>query len=245
MVKPRASLWRWLIASSWVAGLALVVVSLRTAEHNRALVRQVEGIYRSLELPFGAQVPPVVGTGIDGKEIRADPTEEAHPILVLVFSPFCPVCDENWPAWNLLLARHMARGGAVVPIDITSRVRDDYLRAHGIDGLPVMTGISPETMLSYRFRFTPQTLVLHRGRLVGGWTGRLPDPLILKADSLLGQGKGSLTTLPRTWERATRVSSGLLPACDGLPCATDAECGSRCTCLLGGQDTLGRCRAIR
>lgn len=36
---------------------------------------------------------------------------------------------------------------------------------------------------------------------------------------------------------------GLRPACDGVPCAADRECGSKCTCEGFTADQLGECRA--
>ena len=36
---------------------------------------------------------------------------------------------------------------------------------------------------------------------------------------------------------------GLRPACDGVPCANDGECGSKCTCEGFTADQPGECRA--
>lgn len=36
---------------------------------------------------------------------------------------------------------------------------------------------------------------------------------------------------------------GLPPACDGVPCANDSECGTKCTCEGFTTDQLGECRA--
>ena len=36
---------------------------------------------------------------------------------------------------------------------------------------------------------------------------------------------------------------GLRPTCDGVPCANDGECGSKCTCEGFTADQLGECRA--
>ena len=37
--------------------------------------------------------------------------------------------------------------------------------------------------------------------------------------------------------------TGLRPTCDGVPCANDGECGSKCTCEGFTADQLGECRA--
>lgn len=169
-----------------LAGASLVFLNFRLADRNRELLSRVEAFYRSIELPVGARVPAVVGMDRHGGEIFVDPVAEELPVLLLVFSPFCPACDDNWPKWQPLLAAQRALGGKVVTVDISGAVRDDYLIAHGIDSIPVIIDVTPETNMAYRFRFTPQTLILQEGRLVAGWTGVLTEDDVSRAVGFLG-----------------------------------------------------------
>src|SRR5690554_6931322 len=176
---------RIFVIGCWLAGAGLVFLNFRLVDHNRELSTQVEAFYRSIEMPVGARVPPVHGFDRDGGEVFVDPITEELPVLLLVFSPFCPACDENWPMWQPLLAAQRASGGKVIPVDISGVVQDDYLIAHGIDSEQVMIDVAPETNMAYRFRFTPQTLIVHVGQVVAGWTGVLTEEDVTRAVNFL------------------------------------------------------------
>lgn len=181
----------------WAFGAVLVVNTVRMVRINRSLTLQITNFYRSIELPAGARVPPVAGKDVGGQEYTLDTVQETTPALLLVFSPTCPACDENWPQWDALVAVQEKLGGQVVAVDITGRVRNDYLEAHGIDRHVVLTSVSPETALAFKFRFTPQTLVLHQGKMVRGWTGVLRDEdVALAADALAGEAGDALGQAP-------------------------------------------------
>ena len=213
-------------------------MNTRLANQNRSLADQVQGFFRSLELPAGAQVPPLIGTDRDGGDIVVDLTTEDQPVLLLVFSPFCPACDQNWPNWRTLLAAQQASGGRVVPVDITGLAQDDYLRRNGIDRIPIVVDVTPETNMAYRFRFTPQTLILHEGELIGGWTGVLTEENLSRGLTLLGVDSTDIQVRP-TLVTPRRPA----PACDGLMCRVDADCGTRCSCEGATDGSTGMCTA--
>lgn len=156
----------------WAMAIVLVVNTVRLVSANRSLTDQIDNVYRTVTLPPGIPVPPLVGSGPTG-EIIIDTTSEPRPVLVLVFSPACPACDINWPSWDSLIAVQKRNDAAVVPVDITGRSGSDYLQVHGIAEYPLVTNVTPETSMTFRFRFTPQTLILRNGRVVAGWTGVL------------------------------------------------------------------------
>ena len=174
----------------WAFGAVLVVNTVHLVRTNRALTLQTTNFYRSIELPAGARVPPIAGKDFGGLDYTLDLASEGVPVLVLVFSPTCPACDENWPRWDSLVALQEELGGQVVAVDITGRVRDDYLEAHGIAHHTVLTTVSAETSLAFKFRFTPQTLVLHQGKVVRGWTGVLRDQDVAVAAAALSEDAG-------------------------------------------------------
>lgn len=166
---------QYLPVACWALGAVLVVNTVRLVQTNRSLTSQIVNLHRSIALPAGARVPPIVGTDADGGDYSLDTASEAGPVLLLVFSPTCPACNQNWPLWDALVATQEDLGGKIVAVDISGRVRDDYIDVHGLRPHAVLTTVAPETAMSYRFRFTPQTLVLHHGQLVRGWTGVLRD----------------------------------------------------------------------
>lgn len=166
---------QYLPVACWALGAVLVVNTARLVRTNRSLTSQIVNLHRSIALPAGARVPPVVGTDVQGRDYSLDTESEMMPVLLLVFSPTCPACDQNWPHWDSLVATQEELGGKIVAVDITGRVRADYIDVHGLRRHTVLTTVTSETAMSYRFRFTPQTLVLHHGQLMEGWTGVLRD----------------------------------------------------------------------
>lgn len=99
-------------------------------------------------------------------------------------------------------------------------------------------------MLSYRFRFTPQTLVLQGDSIVVGWTGALSAAQVARADSLLGRGTPSDRRLAGRSASQKEAVANIRPACDGFPCAKDSECGSKCSCgTIDSTTGLGTCAA--
>lgn len=219
----RERLQRIVIAAVWIAGAALVVMTVRLTGQNRELTAQIQSFFRSIALPAGTRMPALIGFDRTGQEVIVDSTSEDRPVLVLVFSPACPACEDNWPKWNALVSLQREMGGSIVPVDITGGVRDDYLQAHGIASLPVVDSVTPETDMAYRFRFTPQTLIVHRGKLAAGWIGILTDANVAQASDLLA---GHV----RPQNVDDNLDVVVLPACDGMPCSDNSDCGSRCTC---------------
>lgn len=161
-----------LVYLCWAMAVVLVVNTVRLVSANRSLTDQLDNVYRTATLPPGVPIPPLVGRGPTG-EIIIDTASEPRPVLVLVFSPTCPACDVNWPTWDSLVAVQQRYDAPVVSVDISGRVRSDYLDVHGISEYPLITSAAPETSMAFRFRFTPQTLILQNGKVVAGWTGVL------------------------------------------------------------------------
>ena len=172
---------QYLPVACWALGIVLVVNTVRLVQTNRSLTRQIINMHRSIELSAGARVPPVAGTDFAGRDYSLDTASETAPVLLLVFSPTCPACNQNWPQWDSLVATQEKLGGKIVAVDISGRVRDDYLAVHGLARHAVLTAVAPETAMSYRFRFTPQTLILRKGEVVRGWTGVLRDEDVASA----------------------------------------------------------------
>lgn len=175
------TLHRIFVVFCWAGAVVLVLNTVRLVRENRQLSQQVIHVYRSMELPIGAVVPPIEGVDRFGRKFFLDSRAESLPVLVLVFSPTCPACDQNWPLWDSLVAAQQLLGGKIITFDMTGRVREEYLRVHGIDAHPCLVSLTPETTMSFRFRFTPQTYILHEGKVVYGWTGVLHPSEIERA----------------------------------------------------------------
>jgi hypothetical protein len=180
-----ARLHRLAVWLCWIAGAFLVLLSVHLSARNRELVLRIEGIHRSIGLSVGAVAPPLVGMGRGGQSITVDSKGEELPVLVMVFSPRCPVVAENWSNWKTLISAQRGHGGRIVAIDVTGSSDPEYLASRGIEAIPVLLWVTPETALAYGFRFTPQTLVVRGGTVLGGWTGLLDESSVSNALGLL------------------------------------------------------------
>jgi hypothetical protein len=69
-------------------------------------------------------------------------------------------------------------------MDLANLTHADFFSAHKMQALTVMTDIDPKTVLSYRLRLTPQTILLSpTGVVKGSWIGVLDE----KAIAMLSQ----------------------------------------------------------
>lgn len=130
----------------------------------------------ALEPRVGQAVPPLRGLDIDGQEVTVAYDAEPRKTLFLAFSPSCGICTENWAAWARLL--HSLRASAVraILVDTSSQVTKEYLAKLGMDLLPVVRQVDPKSLIDYRFRQVPQTVLIGSdGRILGAWTGRLDE----------------------------------------------------------------------
>lgn len=169
----------------WLLGFLLVGINFHLLSVNRSLSQQIAAFYRSISLPLGATLPPIVGTSRSGDLLILDSSRETDPVLILVFSTSCPFCDENWPHWQTLIRSQQNNGGKTVLVSMLDEVRDDYLEYYNVTDIPLIVSPTPETHMAYRFRFTPQTMILMDGRLVGGWMGVLEPENVMQAIDLL------------------------------------------------------------
>jgi len=167
--------------------LALVLVGLNVALalQNRSLKSRVEAAelkaLQTFEAKAGTVVPSL--TGIDftsGKMVEYTYGIDGRPTLVLSFSPFCGVCEENWPFWQTVIDRFPQEEVRIVAVDLTAKAEWQYLLEHGLgENVPVITELDPASLRDYHLRYTPQTLLIcPNGVVEKVWTGRLRESAV-------------------------------------------------------------------
>lgn len=63
--------------------------------------------------------------------------------MLLVFSPSCPACDSNWPAWHEILKEADSRSLRVVLLNASpARLTASYLDKWGAARLPVFARVA-------------------------------------------------------------------------------------------------------
>jgi len=119
---------------------------------------------------IGSFVRRVQGHDLSNQEISIDFSSQPKQTLLLVFSPTCRFCAENWPNWQKLL--QSAPGANVVFADTSGEADLGYLQKVGISPPVQVVRIGMQTKLSYKLSTTPTTLLLGSGGRSRGGMGR-------------------------------------------------------------------------
>lgn len=162
---------RALIGLCWACGFGLLAANFHLGQTNRQLGRELEAYRQASQLQPGSRAPLLAGTDSKGGQVAVDFAQVEGPTLVFVFSPTCPVCDDNWPLWDRLRARR--EGLNLIAVDLSGLSSDDYVEFHGLSNVKVLRQVEPRSILDYRLRFTPQTFVIRNNTVVAAWTGLL------------------------------------------------------------------------
>jgi hypothetical protein len=179
--------WTYTLIACCVLLLGINIALIR---QNRALKAQLSGPPAGLEVEPGAAVPDLKGFDMNGKPLSIDYQQDHRKVLVLVFSPTCRFCVENWPKWWGLVAT--LDRGAVRPVgvDITSSASTAFLAEHRMSDMPVILQVDPKSRVDYRFQITPQTILVNgSGRVEKAWSGVLDDTAVAEIERLASGNK--------------------------------------------------------
>lgn len=158
-------------------GVSLVAVNGALLVRNRELNAEVERLSKqrelSLEAKPGSRVASLQGHDFDGRVVTVPYSGQTQKTLLLVFSPTCRACTENWPNWQRLMAG--ARGKArIIGVDLTNLGTREYMKQHGAENIQVVTDVNAATIVSHSLALTPQTLVVDaQGAVERVWSGTL------------------------------------------------------------------------
>jgi peroxiredoxin len=178
----------------------LLAVNIALIHQNSQLKAQLSQPPPALELTTGTQMPDLRGFDPDGKPVEVLYGKDPRKVLVLVFSPTCPFCEQNWPKWDQVISSLDRSVVRPVGVDVTSTSQAPFLSQHQLTGLPIFEKIEPHVMLNYRFQLTPQTILLDpAGKVEKVWTGVMTDSAV--AD--LKQRTGGNKTASASSKRAT------------------------------------------
>jgi peroxiredoxin len=170
--------------------LLLLAANIALVHQNSQLKARLALPPPSLEVARGAQMPDLKGFDLTGKPVEVAYGQDPRKVLVLVFSPTCPFCDQNWPKWQEVISsldRSVVRPAAV---DVTSTTSEAFIAQHQLAGLPVIQKVDPQAIVNYRFQLTPQTILVGRdGKVEKVWTGVLTDSGLAELKQLVGGNK--------------------------------------------------------
>ncbi|MFL6310505.1 MAG: TlpA family protein disulfide reductase [Terriglobales bacterium] len=170
---------KWTVAIS-ACCVVLLAVNIALIHQNSQLKAQLSQPPPALELTTGTQMPDLKGFDPEGKPVEVDYGKDPRKVLVLVFSPTCPFCEQNWPKWDQVISSLDRSVVRPVGVDVTSTSQAPFLSQHQLTGLPVFEKVEPHVMLNYRFQLTPQTILLDpAGKVEKVWTGVMTDSAVV------------------------------------------------------------------
>ncbi|MCU1253737.1 MAG: hypothetical protein JWM83_36 [Candidatus Angelobacter sp.] len=180
---------KWIVAIS-ACSVVLLAANFALIHQNQQLKAQLSLPPPALEAAAGTQMPDLRGFDPDGKPVEVLYGKDPRKVLVLVFSPTCPFCDQNWPKWEQVISSLDRSVVRPVGVDVTSTAKAPFLSQHQLTGLPVFEKVEPRVMLNYRFQLTPQTILIDSaGKVEKVWTGVLNDSGVSDLKWRLGDGK--------------------------------------------------------
>lgn len=165
--------WNYVISGCCVLLLGL---NIALVYQNRELKSRLSVPPPVLQATAGAQMPDLKGFDPDGKPVAVHYGNDPRHVLVLVFSPTCPFCEQNWPKWAEVIKSLDGSVVRPVGVDVTSSTTDDFDSQHAMAGMPVIAKVDPVARVDYRFQLTPQTILVDAsGKVEKVWTGVLND----------------------------------------------------------------------
>jgi len=166
---------KWNVAIS-ACCVVLLAANIALLHQNKQLKAQLSQPSPALEVAAGTQLPDLRGFDPDGKPVEVAYGKDPRKVLVLVFSPTCPFCEQNWPKWEQVISSLDRSVVRPVGVDVTSTAKEPFLSQHQLTGLPVLEKVEPNVTMNYHFQLTPQTILLNpAGKVEKVWTGVMTD----------------------------------------------------------------------
>jgi peroxiredoxin len=182
---------KWIIAISFCC-VALLAANIALIRQNSQLKSQLSLPPPALEAAPGAQMPDLRGFDPTGKPVEVLYGKDTRKVLVLVFSPTCAFCDQNWPRWQQIISSLDHSAVRPVAVDVTSTASTEFVSQHHLTELPVLLRVDPRAIVNYRLQLTPQTILVdHDGKVEKVWTGVLNDSSLAELKQRLGDSKAA------------------------------------------------------
>jgi hypothetical protein len=185
---------KWNVAIS-ACCILLLGANIGLIHQNRQLKAQLSLPPPALEIAPGTQVTDLRGFDVSGKPLELSFGKDPRKVLVLVFSPTCGFCDENWPKWSQLIPTLDSSAVRPAAVDVTATANPGFVSQHQIAGVPFFVQVDPQAAVSYRMHLTPQTILVdHDGKVERVWTGVLNDSAMAELKRLAGSNKSAFNT---------------------------------------------------
>ena len=180
---------KWMVALS-ACCVVLLAANIALIHQNSQLKAQLSLPSPTMEAAAGAQVPDLRGVDVEGKPVEVLYGKDSRKVLVLVFSPTCPFCDQNWPKWQQVISSLDPSAIRPVLVDVTSTTTAGFISQHQLSSLPVILKADPQATVDYRMHLTPQTILVDpNGKVEKVWTGVMTDSAVADLKQRTGGSK--------------------------------------------------------
>lgn len=176
------------IAVFIVLALSLIGMNVALVKQDRRLAGLNKAYEMNLHLNVGTMVPSLSGTSLMGRPQQVAYKPGRPKTLLLVFARSCPDCTLNWPAWQKVLSRVDPNRVRLIGVSLENEgLTSQFLTQVGINKAEIILLPDAGSIISYRFRYTPQTILIGSDSKVEGiWSGVLNAQQIreVETDSL-------------------------------------------------------------
>jgi peroxiredoxin len=161
---------RALLASCTVALVVSVTMNVVLAHRVRTMtqaqsVRIVERL-----LSIGTTVPAITAKSLAGQEETISYGQVHQATVLYVFTPPCAWCARNMDNLKTLSSKE-AGEYHFVGVSLSEGGLAEYVAKNDLK-FPVYSGLSPETLKTYKLGSTPQTIVISpEGKVMKDWVG--------------------------------------------------------------------------
>jgi len=121
-------------------------------------------------LKIGTTVPAIALKRFGGKKEVISYQGIEQPTVLYIFTPPCTWCTRNMENFKTLLNAESTRY-RFVGVSLAEQGLAEYVMKNELK-VPVYSGLSPETLTTYKLGGTPQTIVISpEGRVLQDWVG--------------------------------------------------------------------------
>jgi AhpC/TSA family len=169
-----ADMTKFIVGAGLVVLLSSTAANIALLRENRHLSTQIESLNNQQMTPRSVALPSLRGSDLSGHSVDIDVKNLGHPSVLFVFSPACSVCKKNWPNWDSILTSQKKLGWQPVFVNVGDRMDSQYVASHNLRSYTTLDDVSKDSVLSYRFLFTPETVILNsQGKAEYVWVGAL------------------------------------------------------------------------
>jgi peroxiredoxin len=147
-----------------------VTVNVLLAHRVRSLTN-----YRGIRiaerlLAVDTMVPPITAKRLDGQDETISYKQANQFTVLYIFTPTCMWCARNMDNLKTLVGKESGQF-RFVGLSLSDTGVADYVTKNELK-IPVYSGLSPETVKTYKLGGTPQTIVISpEGKVVQDWAG--------------------------------------------------------------------------